>query len=143
MCGVHPFPIEKEASGEKWPVVGVLPVAEYNHEKDGICVIGVGVYRGSEYPSLEGTYFVGDWGSGRFWGLKRDSSGKWQMEELLHTTLHFSSGGEDEQGNLYATSMTSQYGPFNPNIAPGSVWKVVTPDRVPAGGKMAPLQPAK
>jgi glucose/arabinose dehydrogenase len=141
MCGVHPFPIEKETSGEKWPVVGVLPVAEYDHKDNGICVIGMGVYRGAECPSLDGTYFVGDWGSGRFWGLKRDASGKWQMEELLHTTLHFSSGGEDERGNLYATSMTSQYGPFNPSIAPGSVWKIVSPDKVPAGAKTASLQP--
>ncbi len=138
MCGVHPFPIEKETSGEKWPVIGVLPVAEYNHEKDGICVIGMGVYRGSECPSLDGTYFVGDWGSGRFWGLKRDGAGKWQMETLLHTGLHFSSGGEDEQGNVYATSMTSQYGPFIPDIKPGSVWKIVSADKVPAGAKTPP-----
>jgi hypothetical protein len=67
MCGVHPFPIEKEKGGN-WTPSGVMPVAEYSHEKDGICVIGAGVYRGSEFPSLDGVYFVGDWGTGRFWG---------------------------------------------------------------------------
>ena len=35
MCGAHPFPLELEKSGQKWPVVGVLPVAEYNHATTG------------------------------------------------------------------------------------------------------------
>jgi hypothetical protein len=139
MCGVHPFPIEKEERGEPWPVVGTLPVAEYDHKTNGICVIGMGVYRGSECPSLDGVYFAGDWGTGRLWGLKRDGAGKWQMQELLKTSLNFSSGGEDEQGNLYATSMTSQYGPFIPDIKPGAVWKIVSADKAPAGAKTAPL----
>jgi glucose/arabinose dehydrogenase len=140
MCGAHPFPIEREKTGEKWPVVGILPVAEYNHATDGICVAGFGVYRGSEYPSLDGIYFLGDWGTGRFWGLKRDDSGKWQLQQLLHAKLNFSAGGEDEHGNLYVTSMTSQYGMFNPEIKPGSVWKVVAADKVSPGAKTAPLQ---
>jgi len=140
MCGVHPFPLELEKSGKKWFPVGVLPVAEYNHATDGICVIGAGVYRGSEYPSLDGVYFVGDWGTGRFWGLKKGDNGKWALQQLLHTKLHFSSGGEDEQGNVYVTDMFSQYGPFNPDIKPGSVWKVVAADKVAAGAKTAPLQ---
>jgi glucose/arabinose dehydrogenase len=141
MCGVHPFPIEKEKSGQPWPVVGVLPVAEYSHEKDGICVIGCGVYRGSEFPSLDGVYFVGDWGSGRFWGLKRNEAGKWQFQQLLHTKLHFTSGGEDENGNLFVTDIASQYGVWNPfDQARGSVWKVVAADQAPAGAKTAPLQ---
>jgi glucose/arabinose dehydrogenase len=141
MCGVHPFPIEKEKSGQKWPIVGVLPVAEYSHEKDGICVIGFGVYRGSEFPSLDGVYFVGDWGTGRLWGLKRNDAGKWQFQQLLHTKLHFTSGGEDEQGNLYVTEIASQYGVWNPyEQERGSVWKVVAAGEAPAGAKTAPLQ---
>lgn len=140
MGGAHPFPLEKEQAGEKTPVVGVLPVAEYNHAADGICVIGLGIYRGAEFPSLDGTYFLGDWGSGRVWGLKRDDASKWQMQELLNTSLNLTSGGEDEAGNLYATNATSQYGVWNPFESPrGSVWKVVAADKVPAGAKLAPL----
>jgi glucose/arabinose dehydrogenase len=139
MCGTHPFPIEKEQAGEKTPVVGIPPVAEYSHATDGICVAGIGIYRGSEFPSLDGTYFFGDWGSGRLWGLKRDTSGKWQMQELLHTGLNLASGGEDEAGNLYATNAASQYGTWNPfDSARGSVWKLVAADKVPAGAKTAP-----
>jgi glucose/arabinose dehydrogenase len=140
LCGTHPFPIEKEQSGENWPVVGVLPIAEYNHATDGICVIGLGVYRGSEFPSLDGVYFAGDWGSGRVWGIQRDNGGKWQMQELLNTSLNLTAGGEDEQGNLYVCHGTTQYGAWNPfESARGSVWKLVAADKAPANAKKAPL----
>jgi glucose/arabinose dehydrogenase len=139
MCGTHPFPIEKEQSGEKTPVVGVMPVAEYSHATDGICVIGVGVYRGKDFPSLDGVYFTGDWGSGRLWGIAKDNGGKWQMQELLNTSLNFTSGGDDEAGNLYITSATSQYGTWNPYDNPrGSLWKLVSADKVPNNAKKAP-----
>ena len=139
MCGVHPFPLEKEQRGEAWPVVGTLPIAEYPHKAGNNCVIGFGVYRGSAYPGLDGVYFTGDWGSGRVWGLKRDGARKWQMEELLDTTLFFTSGGEDAQGNIYVTSAGSQYGVWNPFDSPrGSVWKIVPADKVPTGAKTAP-----
>src|SRR4051812_31436118 len=143
MMGTHPFPIEKEQAGEKTPVVGVLPIAEYSHATDGICVIGLGVYRGSDFPGLDGVYFAGDWGSGRLWGIKRDGAGKWQRQGLLDTSLNFTSGGEDEAGNLYVTNATSQYGVWNPTPAPGSLWKVVAADKVPAGAKTAPADKKK
>jgi len=140
MCGTHHFPIEKEQSGEKLPPFGVQPVAEYSHATDGICIIGLGIYRGQEFPNLDGVYFFGDWGSGRVWGLKRDDAGKWQMQEMLHTTLNLSSGGEDEQGNLFVTNAPSQYGTWNPfDSARGSVWKLVSADKVKKNAKTAPL----
>ena len=142
MNGTHPFPIEKEKSGEKTPVVGTMPIAEYSHATDGICIAGFGIYRGSEFPNLDGVYFAGDWGSGRVWGVKRDDAGKWVMQELLHTQLNLASGGEDEAGNLYVTNIGSQYGTWNPFAsARGSVWKVVSADKVPQGAKTALLNP--
>ena len=139
MCGTHPFPLEKEQSGGPWVPVGVMPVAETAHATGDICVIGIGVYRGSDYPAMEGTYFMGDWGSGRVWGLARDNGGKWQMQELLNTSLNLTSGGEDEAGNLYVTSATSQYGVWNPfDSQRGSVWKLVSADKIPNNAKKAP-----
>ena len=139
MCGTHPFPLEKEQAGEKFPVVGILPIAETAHADGNICVIGLGVYRGKDFPGLDGTYFVGDWGSGRVWGVKRDNGGMWQMQELLDTSLNLTSGGEGEDGNLYVTNATSQYGAWNPFESPkGSVWKIVAADKVPNGAKTAP-----
>jgi len=144
MNGTHPFPAEREKTGEKTPVVGTLPIAEYNHASDGICVAGIGVYRGTDFPALDGVYFCGDWGTGKLWGIKRDEAGKWQMQELLDTTINISSGGEDEAGNLYVVNAASQYGTWNPfSSARGSLWKLVAADKVPAGAKTAPLDKKK
>jgi glucose/arabinose dehydrogenase len=141
MCGSHTFPIEDDKTN---PRVGVLPVAEYSHVDQGNCVIGLGVYRGKEYPAFDGVYFAADWGSGKVWALKKDKSAKWQMQELLDldTPLRPTSGGEDEQGNIYLTHATANYGgPVDPTTSErGAVWKIVPADKVPAGAVTAPLQ---
>ena len=153
MGGSHPFPLllKKGPDGkqvavapENAPRVGVPPVAEYTHVDQGICVIGLGVYRGKDYPELDGTYFVSDWGSGKVWGLKRDAAGKWQMQELLDldTPLRPTSGGEDEAGNIYLTHATANYGgPVDPQTSErGAVWKIVQASKVLTGATTAPLQ---
>jgi len=141
MCGSHTFPIEDDKTN---PRVGVLPVAEYSHVDQGNCVIGLGVYRGKEYPAFDGVYFAADWGSGKVWALKKDKSAKWQMQELLDldTPLRPTSGGEDEQGNIYLTHATANYGgPVDPTTSErGALWKIVPADKVPAGAVTAPLQ---
>ncbi|HEV7405094.1 MAG TPA: PQQ-dependent sugar dehydrogenase [Chthoniobacteraceae bacterium] len=139
--GSHPFPIELEKGA---PRIGTLPIAEYNHLDQGTCVVGLGVYRGKDYPSLEGTYFATDWGSGKVWGLQRDDNGKWQMEELLDlaTRILPTAGGEDEAGNLYVTHAAATYGgPVDPYQSDrGALWKIVPADQVPKGAVTAPLQ---
>lgn len=141
MCGSHTFPIEDEKTN---PRVGVLPIAEYSHVDQGNCVIGLGIYRGKDYPSLDGVYFAADWGSGKVWAVKRDKANKWQMQELLDldTSLRPTSGGEDEQGNIYLTHATANYGgPVDPTTSErGALWKIVPADKVPAGAVTAPLQ---
>ena len=121
MCGSHTFPIETEATN---PKVGVLPIAEYSHVDQGICVINVGVYRGAAYPSLDGVYFCADWGSGKICGMRPTGS------------------GQDEQGNLYITHATANYGgPVDPYQSErGALWKVVAADKVPEVAVTAPLQ---
>ena len=80
MCGSHPFPMiltknpdgtETAKDPENFPKVGVYPIAEYSHVDQGICVINLGVYRGKEFPELDGVYFAADWGSGKVWGMKQ------------------------------------------------------------------------
>lgn len=142
MGGSHPFPIELENKGA--PRVGILPIAEYSHVDQGICITSIGVYRGKDYPVLDGTYFVSDWGSGKIWGMQRDGQGRWQMQELLDldTPIRPTSGGEDEQGNLYVTHASANYGgPVDPAVGErGALWKIVPADQVPAGASTAPLQ---
>ena len=107
-------------------------------------MIGLGIYRGKDYPSMEGTYYTADWGSGKIWGLQKDPAGKWQMEELLDLDTHLrpTSGGEDEAGNIYLTDASANYGgPVDPATGDrGSLWKLVPADKVPAGAITAPLQ---
>lgn len=80
----------------------VLPVAEYNHSAD-ISITGGFVYRGQDYPSLQGIYFYGDYGSGRIRGLQHQGS-SWDIKEdkiLLDTAYRISTFGEDQSGELY------------------------------------------
>ena len=119
--------------------VGVLPIAEYAHGDDGCAVIGLGVYRGDAYPTLDGIYFSGEFCTGEIRGLQRDADGAWQFENLLDTALQITGSGQDESGVLYVAAVTSQRETDN-----GSVWKLVSADQVPAGATTVPLgEPAQ
>jgi glucose/arabinose dehydrogenase len=127
-------------------VVGVLPAGEYPHQVPypgaaeldegwGCSAQGLGV---ANYGGMEGVYLVGDWCSGRVFGLGWDGS-KWQVEELLQTELQFTAGGYDEDGNVLAVNCDCFYlvdqGPLaNP---PGALWRVVPADQVPADAEVA------
>ncbi|MGB3117848.1 MAG: PQQ-dependent sugar dehydrogenase [Verrucomicrobiales bacterium] len=148
MCGTQPFPLPIDAAGKPLPEavknaprVGLPPIAEYSHVDQGNCVVGLGIYRGEKYPALDGVYFVGDWGSGILWGLARDASGKWQMEQLLDTKIKFTGAGEAEDGTIYVTNATANYGgPVDPHDSErGAVWMLVPADKVPAGAETVPL----
>ena len=124
--------------------VGTLPVAEYKHGQDGCSITGIGVYRGEEFPSLDGIYFNSDWCTGKFWGLARGDDNAWVYQQLLDTGLLVTGSGTDEVGNLYATAcaceFSRQYDPFeNPQ---GTVWRIVAADQVPEGAETAPVDAA-
>jgi len=152
MCGSHPFPmiLKKNPDGTEtavdpgtdYPKVGVLPIAEYSHVDQGICVINLGVARGTAYPELDGTYFVGDWGSSKVWGMKQ-VDGKWQMQELLDLAdgLRITGSGIGPDGTIYVAQGSAGYGgkvdPYQEER--GAVWKIVPADKVPAGAVTAPL----
>ncbi|HEY4688298.1 MAG TPA: PQQ-dependent sugar dehydrogenase, partial [Anaerolineae bacterium] len=76
------------------------PVAEYTHDS-GCSVTGGYVYRGSDYPWLDGVYVFADYCSGIVWSLERDAAGQWQMTERLDVDFSVSSFGEDRVGELY------------------------------------------
>ena len=83
------------------PLVGgtTLPVAVYGRN-NGVAVSGGYVYRGSQYPLLQGVYFYGDYGFGNLWALKREGN-TWTGALKLGGVTSLASFGEDEQGNLY------------------------------------------
>ena len=93
----------------------VLPVAEYNHSQGDCSITGGYVYRGSEYPALQGVYLYGDYCSGNIWGMKRTGAAV-QTRVLLKSGLFISTFGEDGAGNLYVADHRG-----------GNIYKIVVP----------------
>jgi len=131
---------------DKCPIVGTLPSGEYPHEvpypgaqplKDGhgCSVEGLGV---ANYGGMKGVYLVGDWCSGRVFGLGWNGS-KWVLQELAHTSLQFTAGGYDENGYVMAVNCncfyTADKGPMgNPT---GALWRIMPASEVPSGAETA------
>jgi glucose/arabinose dehydrogenase len=80
------------------------PVIEYDHSQ-GCSITGGYVYRGKQYPTLDGIYFFGDYCSGFLWGLSGSVDGEWHVARLLTTGIQLSSFGQDEAGELYALDL--------------------------------------
>ncbi len=133
---------------DKCPIVGVLPVAEYPHEQPypgaaklkegwGCSAQGLGV---ANYGGMDKTYIVGDWCSGRVWGIGWDkTANKWQMQQFMQSALQFTAGANDEKGYVLATNCYCFYlddkGPTaNP---PGALWRLMPSDEVTTGMDVA------
>jgi glucose/arabinose dehydrogenase len=86
--------------GDTCNVTGLTaPVAEYDHSL-GCSITGGYVYRGSAYPALAGTYFYGDFCSGRIFAITRNGGG-FTATQVVDTNFGIVTFGEDERGNLY------------------------------------------
>lgn len=137
--------------GEACPIVGVLPIAEYPHQEPypgaeklktgwGCSAQGLGV---ANYAGMTKTYLVGDWCSGRLFGIGWDGgTNKWQMQEFMQTALQFTAGNVDEDGTVLAVNCycfyTEDRGPTaNPA---GALWRIMPADKVPSGAEVAKVQ---
>ncbi len=77
------------------------PVFVYGHDSNGGCsVTGGQVYRGPDYPQLQGLYIYSDFCSGTLWGLQQ-VAGQWQNQVLLESGMSPLTFGEDERGSMY------------------------------------------
>jgi glucose/arabinose dehydrogenase len=76
------------------------PIAEYDHS-NGRAVSGGVVYRGVQYPDLNGYYFYADFYSGKIWSMHKTESTFSAPELKLTTSLNISAFGEDEAGEVY------------------------------------------
>jgi glucose/arabinose dehydrogenase len=84
------------------------PIFDYPHNltTGGSSVTGGYVYRGSEYPALNGYYIFTDYISNNQWMIN-DSSGTWVIKQQAGTFPRNIVGyGEAEDGSLYACSIT-------------------------------------
>jgi len=96
----------------------VLPVTEYTHSV-GHSITGGFVYRGTEFPDLEGIYFYGDFTSGRIWGLQNEiiaDERVWESIELLDSPYQISTFGEDQAGELFLA-----------DFGAGEIYQIVSP----------------
>jgi glucose/arabinose dehydrogenase len=85
----------------------VLPISEIEHPA-GCAIIGGYVYRGSQYPQLNGVYFYTDYCSGAVWAVTHAASGAWTTTRVIKspsTYAGYSSFGEDLAGELYVTDL--------------------------------------
>lgn len=78
----------------------VDPITEYDHGL-GSSVTGGYVYRGDDFPDLQGFYLFGDFGSGRVWSVPFDSPIGTQPDLLVDTALGISSFAESNDGELF------------------------------------------
>jgi quinoprotein glucose dehydrogenase len=81
-----------------------LAQAMYPDHGCGYCVIGGYVYRGHQFPALQGVYVYGDYNFGTVWGLRYDYAAK---QVTAHGKLGDSHGyidsfGADGAGEIYA-----------------------------------------
>ena len=77
-----------------------LPIFEYSHQ-EGCSITGGYMYRGQQFLSLYGNYFVADFCSGNIWRLFPDTEGSWSAAKVLDSGYVISSFGEDVNGDLY------------------------------------------
>jgi glucose/arabinose dehydrogenase len=84
-----------------------FPILEYDHDL-GCSVAGGYRYRGAAQPDMQGTYFYGDFCSGRIWGALPGCGGVWREVELLDSAISITAFGEDEAGELYVLGLNGQ-----------------------------------
>jgi hypothetical protein len=93
----------------------VFPVHVYPNPGSGSSAVTGGVvYRGFDYPALQGYYFAADVYSGTLYLIKSNGSGGWNIFSQNGLPGFLASFGESESGEVYAVSLN------------GAVYKVTT-----------------
>jgi glucose/arabinose dehydrogenase len=93
-----------------------LPVTEYPHQGGSCSITGGYVYRGSEIPELNGTYFYGDYCSGIVRSFQIDQGQAVNAQDwtsILRTQsggpmAGLSSFGQDTRGELYIVLLSGE-----------------------------------
>ena len=88
----------------------VSPVHQYGRSF-GRSITGGYVYRGIQYPRMQGVYFYVDYYVGDFHGIRPDGKQGWQVQSLLSGSTRVTTFGEDENGELYYATDSSGSSP--------------------------------
>lgn len=103
--GLHPY-----NTGGCLPIDNyVAPVSEHAQGAFGwYSVIGGRVYRGQEFPRLEGRYIYTDYAGGDFFSLLPDGVGGWDREEIRNSnTTGYTCIAENNVGELFVCNLSS------------------------------------
>lgn len=87
-----------------------LPVFEYRTGVEGCAIVGGYVYRGKQFPAMNGLYFFGDNCNSTIWSLVRGTDGNWKRAVAVppaDSSIGVSSFGQDEAGEIYVTGLSS------------------------------------
>ncbi len=106
------------------------PVYDYSHYV-GHCVIGGVVYRGTQYPALDGKYVFGDWSAtyfqprGKLYYLDEVTPNVWKKMEFRFSddkplNLRVLGIGADESGELYVLTQRT----IGPILNTGEIWHI-------------------
>ncbi|MBV8325281.1 PQQ-dependent sugar dehydrogenase [Chryseobacterium sp.] len=81
-----------------------FPIAVYDHSGGRCSITGGYVYRGSQYPSLQGKYFFADYCSTQIGILDTNNAITWSS---AYSGNNFSTFGQDSQKELYVAAVNS------------------------------------
>ena len=95
--GAEPF------QGAAIPADHVAPIITFATVNGRCSITGGEVYRGSEIPSLSGTYLYGDFCSGEVFGFRADGSER-EVRLNIPVVSQLTSFGLDASGEIYALS---------------------------------------
>ncbi|HEV8610586.1 MAG TPA: PQQ-dependent sugar dehydrogenase [Thermoanaerobaculia bacterium] len=99
----------------------VGPILEYSHSGGDCSVTGGYVYRGRLFSQLTGTYFYGDYCTGKIWGATRGAGGGWTTRLFSPRAGNLTTFGEDAEGELYLATeggLLARIVDANPPAAP-------------------------
>ena len=116
MEGRHCFLPEKDCQVEGL----IMPISEYGHDQGRCSVTGGYVYRGRNFPALQGNYLFGDYCSGELFAVLVGNGVAAGSEPrvLRKSGMRISSFGEDEAGEVYVVDHRGGLYRLGPSPAP-------------------------
>jgi glucose/arabinose dehydrogenase len=103
----------------------VAPIAQYDHGEGRCSISGGYIYRGTQFPSMVGHYFYGDFCSGDIFSIDK-SSGQWLFDRQTKLSgVMISSFGQDSAGELYVVGYNN-----------GTLYKLTNTERTHPDGTL-------
>lgn len=114
-----------------------IPIHDYDSTQSDCSVTGGYVYRGSAIPEIDGTYFFGDFCTGKIWSFKWNGTNLTEFQDRTAELIpdigsinNISSFGEDAGGELYIVDLD------------GEIFKIIPDDDPPPPAiSLLPLDP--